>query len=192
MTITSLAIVEPVIAPTLPEPTSLGLTLPADTILDDWILIGRQLAAQEKVLNWWIGDWWAFGEHRYGERAKVAAEGVFGKAFQTLRNYGSVSRSIETSRRRDTVSWSHHAEVAALEPAKADALLERAEAEALSNAQLRAAVRVTQGREAEPRHTDDDSLLASFLRHWNRLPRDVRLEAADMIAEADGEEIEPA
>ena len=24
---------------------------------------------------WWIGDWWAFGDHKYGERAAQATEG---------------------------------------------------------------------------------------------------------------------
>lgn len=38
---------------------------------------------------------------------------------------------------------------------------------------------------------DNDALLTSFLRHWNRLPRIVREEAAEMIAASNLEEIEP-
>ncbi len=38
---------------------------------------------------------------------------------------------------------------------------------------------------------DNDALLTSFLRHWNRLPRAVRRDAAEMIAESHLEEIEP-
>jgi len=180
----------------LPPSTSLSLSLPPSTTFDQWQHIGRELAAREKVLNWWIGDWWAFGEHRYGDRAEVVAEGVFGKSFQTLRNYGTVCRSLETSRRRDALEWSHHAEVAPLakqSPEAADMLLDRAEREGMTVAQVRAAVRTLQGREVTPKpEQDGDSLLAAFLRHWNRLPHDVRIEAAELIAEANGGEIEPA
>lgn len=180
----------------LPQSGSLSLTLPDGLVFDRWQDIGRELAAREKVLNWWIGDWWAFGEHRYGERAKAAAEGVFGKAFQTIANAATVCRSIETSRRREALGWSHHAEVAPLvrtTPEAAHELLDRAERENLTVAQVRAAVRELQGGEPAQRpERDHDSLLAGFLHHWNRLPREVRVSAAELIAKADGEEIEPA
>ena len=38
---------------------------------------------------------------------------------------------------------------------------------------------------------DHDALLTSFLRHWNRLPRAVREDAAELIAASHMEEIEP-
>lgn len=38
---------------------------------------------------------------------------------------------------------------------------------------------------------DTDALLTSFLRHWNRLPRSVREDAAELIANCHLEEIEP-
>jgi hypothetical protein len=106
---------------------ALALSLPKEQTFDEWLELGRNLASANKTLNWWIGDWWAAGSHRYGERARVAAEGIFGREFQTLRNFASVCRSFETSRRRDTLSFNHHEAVASLEPAKADELLERAE-----------------------------------------------------------------
>ncbi len=119
------------------EDPQLGLSLPKDMLFDDWLALGRRLSAGQKVVNWWIGDWWAAGHHRYGERARVAAEGLFGREFQTLRNLASVCRSFETSRRRDTLSWSHHVEVAALPPAEADRLLDEAQKDGLSKAELR-------------------------------------------------------
>ena len=81
----------------------LSLSLPKDMPLNEWVALGRRLCSGSKVINWWIGDWWAFGDHAYGERAKAAAEGVFGKEFESLRNIGSVSRAFETSRRRDAL-----------------------------------------------------------------------------------------
>ena len=41
----------------------------------------------------------------------------------TLKNRASVARRIDPSRRRDGLTWSHHAEVAGLEPDEADAVL---------------------------------------------------------------------
>lgn len=180
----------------LPQSGALSLTLPEGLAFERWQDIGRELAAREKVLNWWIGDWWAFGEHRYGDRAKVAAEGVFGLGYGALANAASVCRAVETSRRREHLAWSHHVEIAPLvrkAPEQAEALLERAERESMTVAQVRAAVREIQTGEATPRpERDDDSLLAGFLHHWNRLPRTVRFSAAELIAQAGGEEIEPA
>lgn len=116
----------------------LALDLPKGQSFEEWVEAGRNLASANKVLHWWIGDWWAAGSHRYGERAKVAAQGIFGREFQTLANLASVCRAFTTSRRREHLSFSHHAEVAALSPTKADSLLERAEREGWSVRDLRA------------------------------------------------------
>ncbi|WP_260482368.1 hypothetical protein [Sphingomicrobium flavum] len=64
-------------------------------------------------------------QHRYGDRAKVAAEGIFKLSFKSLMMYGSVARQFETSRRLDALTFAHHAEVAPLPPEQADELLDR-------------------------------------------------------------------
>ncbi len=122
----------------LAEQSALALDLPKGQTFEEWLSAGEQLASANKVLNWWIGDWWAAGSHRYGERAKAAAEGIFGREFQSLRNVASVCRSFETSRRRDTLSFGHHEAVASLDPAKADELLDRAERDSWSVRDIRA------------------------------------------------------
>src|SRR4051794_21476949 len=71
-----------------------------DLSLDEWRRRGAALAAMERDIQWLIGDWWVFGQARYGERAKAAAKGVFGLAFQTLVNAGVVARRFEPNRRR--------------------------------------------------------------------------------------------
>jgi N6-adenosine-specific RNA methylase IME4 len=87
---------------------------------------------------WWLGDWWIYGQHAYGERAAIVAEGI-GWAFGTCMNAGSVARTFsETSRRRE-VSWGHHASVAAR--GDADELLDQAEEHGWSVQTLRAEVR---------------------------------------------------
>jgi hypothetical protein len=117
---------------------SLSLDLPKNQTFAEWLDVGKNLAGANKMLNWWIGDWWAAGSHRYGERAKAAAEGLFGREFQTLMNAASVCRAFETSRRRETLSFAHHAEVASLPPEQADELLDRAERDGWNRSDLRA------------------------------------------------------
>ena len=128
----------------LPSADALGLNLPDGLSYSAWKEIGQELGAREKVLNWWIGDWWAFGEYRYGERVTLAAQGVFGRGYETLANIASVARKFEPSRRRE-LSFNHHVEVASLAPSEADALLDKAEHEGLSTRQLRSHVRAAQG-----------------------------------------------
>jgi hypothetical protein len=43
---------------------------------------GALLGKIERSVSWWLGDWWAFGEARYGERkAIVDAEDWEGLGF---------------------------------------------------------------------------------------------------------------
>jgi hypothetical protein len=122
--------------------SSTRLDLAESLDFDEWCALGAELARVERGHQWWIGDWWTFGGHRYGERAKAAAEGLFGRSFQGLMDCGFVARKFETSRRRELVSFKHHREVASLPPPEADELLDQAEAESWSTRQLRAEVKV--------------------------------------------------
>lgn len=176
----------------LTNSASLSLRLPDGLAFERWQEIGRELAAREKVLNWWIGDWWAFGEHRYGDRAKVAAEGVFGLEFQTLRNIASVCRAIDASRRRDVLPWSHHAEVAALarhDPEAAMRILDRAEREGMTKAEVRAEVRALKAARRDEvlsaRGEDPDYYaVLTVTRAWNRLLEHQREMVRELMLEA--------
>lgn len=124
------------------ELTRTAWRLPAVMSLADWSAAGRALGRVEHAVSWWIGDWWAYGEHRYGERkAIVEAEDWTGPSFQTCRNCAAVVRSFETSRRRDVLSFTHHAEVAALPPEHADELLDAAVGQNWTTQQLRTAIK---------------------------------------------------
>jgi len=166
----------------LPEATGISLTLPESMTFEQWEAVGAELANHAKKLNWWIGDWWAAGHHRYGERARLAARGLFGKEFKTLANIASVCRAFEPSRRRESLSWSHHAEAAALSPNAADMLLDLAERDRLSKAQIRAAVTTIRGRApTRPAATAEDAL-AGLYRAYNRLSPELRCRAAHALA----------
>src|SRR5438128_647699 len=111
------------------------LALPADLDHARWSEIGADLRRLDHAVAWWVGDWWAFGEHRYGARREITEEpGWHGPAYQTCANAAAVCRAFEVSRRRETLSFSHHETVAALAPAEQDRWLDEADREGSSRA----------------------------------------------------------
>jgi hypothetical protein len=106
----------------------LSLDIPEGTSFEHWLALGKHLALVDNTLAWRIGDWWVYGEHRYGDRiAAIRTRRWNGPSFGACRNYAMVARAFETSRRRDTLSFSHHREVASLSTQDADRLLDWAE-----------------------------------------------------------------
>lgn len=171
---------------TIGDSKALALDLPKNQTFEEWEEAGRNLASADKVLQWWIGDWWAAGSHRYGARAKVAAEGIFGREFGTLRNLASVCRAFPTSRRRDTLSFAHHVEVASLEPSKADELLERAERDNWTRNDIRAeAAAIRRPAFEGPRQNTSREAVewSALVGAWNRAGLSVRER---FLAELDG------
>lgn len=99
----------------LPGRTTTSLDLPENLPVDEWLRIGLALARAEHSLMWWIGDWWAYGEHKYGDRkALIESDNWEGPAFQTCANAATVCRKITTSLRREVLGFSAHKEIAAL------------------------------------------------------------------------------
>jgi hypothetical protein len=101
-----------------------------------WIKTGRRLGAIGRCSQWWVGDWVLFGNGRWGEKYAEAAR-ITGYDAHSLRNMAYVASRFELSRRRDNLSWSHHALLAPLTPAEQHYWLDRATAERLSVADLR-------------------------------------------------------
>lgn len=125
--------------PGLPEcgkATPRGLSLRPGLRFDEWERAGSLIARLGSASAWWTGDWIIYGERVYGARYKAALE-VTALDHQTLRNYAWVARRFPASRRRDTLSFQHHAEVAGLAPAEQDLWLGRAEREHWSRNELR-------------------------------------------------------
>jgi hypothetical protein len=110
--------------------------------IDRWKAVGTRIAAYSDAASWWLGDWLAFGQAKYGRRYK---EGVAltGLEYQTLRNYTAVARRFDVSRRRDDLSFQHHAELCALTDDAQDVWLDLAASNRWSKAELRRRVRAT-------------------------------------------------
>jgi len=165
--------------------TRLGLELPEDLPFDQWEMIGRKLRSVERAIQWLIGDWLRFGERKYGEMYSQALD-VTGSSYQTLANQVYVAGRFEISRRRENLTFTHHAEVAGLPPEEADDLLDRADpstndsGEAIPVAGLRQMVRnhnlrrgrqVIEGRPGSVVENDAEALVTLIGIHARPNPR---------------------
>src|SRR5258706_5912227 len=94
--------------------TRVGWQLPKNMSFEDWIDCGKSLDLVEGAVQWWRGDWWAFGiERAYGEGEEIAEKA--GVDYGAVRVYGSVARAFELSRRLNNLSFGHHQSVMAAE-----------------------------------------------------------------------------
>lgn len=128
--------------------TRLGLKVPENLAFDRWQQAGRQLSGIVESSAWCLGDWLVYGQRNYADRYQLAIEAA-NLDYQTLRNYAWVARRFEMSRRREGLSFQHHAEVASRPPAEQDELLDRAEKLGWSRNQLRR--RVNERRQGQQR-----------------------------------------
>ncbi|SDH07190.1 hypothetical protein SAMN05421505_11126 [Sinosporangium album] len=124
-------------------PRRTGLQFPRQIPLTSWERIGRQLSLIADSSAWWLGDWLVYGQDHYTDRYRTAIERT-ALDYQTLRNYAWVARRFSLPRRRDKLSFAHHAEVAALSEADQDLWLERADRHRWSRNRLRRELRQAQ------------------------------------------------
>lgn len=118
------------------------LHLPEQLSFADWKRIGEQISLISNASSWWLGDWLVYGQERYPDRYRIALSET-SLDYQTLRNYAWVARKFPLSRRRDTLSFQHHLEVASLAAADQDIWLERAARFKWSKAELRKRLRAS-------------------------------------------------
>ena len=120
-----------------------GMIFPSDLSERSWEWIGASLRELTNSSAWWLADWLIFGEAAYGWRRYREAIERTGLDYQTLRNYAWVGRRFEHHRRRDSLSFAHHAEVTRLSPPEQDYWLRKAEQQKWSRNELRKAVRAS-------------------------------------------------
>lgn len=119
------------------RPTGLVITRELD--YGEWSALGVKLRLLEKAIQFAIGDWLNYGNARYGETYTQAVEET-GYSVGSLMNMKFVASRIEPSRRREALSFSHHAEVAGLPPSEQELWLNAAEHEGWTRQQLRDAL----------------------------------------------------
>lgn len=172
-----------------------GIQIPTRLPFEKWLSIGRQLSDLCSSSAWCLGDWLVYGEEAYAGRYRDAIEQT-SLDYQTLRNYAWVVKRFSLSRRRDTLSFGHHAEVAALPEPEQDFWLRKAEELGWSVKRLRREVRTSlaersasQGPEGE--NTEDEDAADRSQREWSMASLQVRiarekLELCQVAAERAG------
>lgn len=157
-----------------------ALFIPSDLSFNDWIKCGTHLSKVIEGIMWWIGDWWRHGEAKYGDRAAAALNSNT-YSFQTFMDAGWVASKFETtSRRREVLSWSHHREVAGLEPPQADELLDLAVEYSWSRQELRVQVKrvkrenISSGMADLAQDMDPDSAIQIYCESYDQLAKRLR------------------
>jgi hypothetical protein len=146
------------------ELTRVGWTPAADIGLAEWSAVGRRFGEVSRCSQWWLGDWINYGNAKFGERYSRAAK-LTGYDVQSLMNMVYVASRFETYRRRENLSWSHHASVASLDLDGQEHWLTRASEDGLSVADLRVELRAQRralkehGAAEEPRQLPEERSL---------------------------------
>ncbi len=114
----------------------IGWVPDSDLDLRQWQTVGRSLGRLGRYSKWWIGDWLLYARGQWGEMYTEAIK-ITGYDYGSLRNMASVAQKFNLSRRRDKLSWEHHATVGGLAPDEQDYWLDRAVALKWSREDLR-------------------------------------------------------
>jgi len=148
-----------------------GVVLPVKIVFAEWVRLGQNFCAAANTLQWFVGDWAAFGQTRFAPDTSLRTEKElldepdrdcghlerFAQAnhleYGTLRNYAWVSRRLAHATRVASLSWTHHRAVASLPLREQRKWLTIAQAQTLSVADLRARIRADQITESEDEST---------------------------------------
>jgi hypothetical protein len=120
--------------------TPVSLTLPKNLSYEAWSEIGPKIVRVRKFCTWALSDWLNFGEAKYGQTFSQAADatGLQPDYLAILKYVGS---RVDTCRRRESLSFSHHRLVAPLEPEEQERFLSEAERHRWTRDDMHAEVR---------------------------------------------------
>jgi hypothetical protein len=104
---------------------------------EKWKQQGRCFLETHNRHQWQVGDWLAEGEKNFGKCAYAEAAFLTGYKRGHLRDIAWVSSNVPLSVRTDTLTWSHHRQIAHLKPEEQMEWLTKAVAEELTVQQLR-------------------------------------------------------
>jgi len=129
--------------------TKVALVFPEGMPYDEWERTGYKLARMLSSSSWWLGDWLIYGKEHYSDRYERAVEAA-GLQYQTLRNYAWVAGRFPPTRRRATLSFQHHAELASSSVEEQEKWFQRTQENGWSLRQLRCAIREVRGGNTAP------------------------------------------
>jgi hypothetical protein len=99
--------------------TPCGWIAPASLSTEGWLQTGDAIRALERATPWLWADWYLAG----GD-TRILPLGWDGPERRTLENYAAVAKRFPISRRRELISFKHHAELVALPESMQDELLD--------------------------------------------------------------------
>jgi len=123
-----------------------ALVFDSSITLEEYIQVGNFLEQIKGSVHFWVGDLINFGAKKWGHGKYTEAERMFDYEHGTLLNDAYVARQIEPSRRRESLDFGHHYEVASLPPDEQDLWMDKAEKEHLTVKDLRAQIKKSKRR----------------------------------------------
>ncbi len=171
---------------TIQPDISLALDLASDTQFPTWLAVGRDLANRKRNIDWLIGDWIQFGRQHFPGQIELA----LGEVTEDPRRLKRIEKTIAAFPphcRDSALSFDHHAHVAGMPVQEALPLLKQAREEHWPASTLRVAamLRKVETGQILPREDDaEDDAFMALVRTWNRAPRCVRADFAEMVAES--------
>lgn len=136
------------------EPRELRIKRKTPPNFEQWASLMFTFNTMAQSSPFWRGDLYLKGEEWFGEDRATSIFEPGPWNLKTWQNNASVCRHVEPSRRREELSYSHHAEVAYLDPALQEQYLQTAIDNMLNVRQLRELVRSEQGDANEDRGED--------------------------------------
>lgn len=163
---------------------SLPLTLPATSTFADWSHLGTILLTARRKVNWLIGDWLDRGLTDYGDKARDEANRIYRSDVDRFAPILETCRRFPEEQRHDLLTFEHHVAVRDIEDdAQAQTMLDKAEADRMTVAALKAEVKVSSNRQTTilPDDDPDDTAYRRIVQAWNlasRASREAFLESA--------------
>jgi site-specific DNA-methyltransferase (adenine-specific) len=127
------------------DPETLSLRFHPGTPYEAWERETTTLLEVARGIQWLTADALAWGEDRWGERAAQVLDPAR-YAYDSVVRMARTARAIPPDRRRPTVPFAIHADVAALPVAEQEALLDHGQEHGTRREEMRALVRRTKQR----------------------------------------------
>lgn len=172
-----------------------SLHLPADLSCADWLATGRDLMRIDRENKWRAADWMAYGRARAKTDTAFADQMALAlpQILEDPRKLDAIARVAEAFPAADrdvALSFDHYAALARLPHGEARKLLDKAAKDRTGPREIRYEAMQAHMTLSPRQPADEDSQCSSLIHLYNRMPRAVRIEFAEMVAEADGKEID--
>lgn len=172
-----------------------ALDLPPDLSCAEWIATGRDLMRRDRETKWQAADWMAYGRARAKTDSKFAEQMVLAlpEILEDPRKLDAIARVAEVfpaEERSLDLSFDHYAALARLPHGEARKLLAEAVKNKTGPRELRYEAMQAHMTLAPREPANEDSLLEGAVHFVNRLPASVRIQLAELMAQAGGKEID--